>query len=86
MTAREFVKNQIDKSNWPKDDIFPPPTEAQEGLYTLIHHFLGDDWYCVNPIHTTQINTEAIAEILIKYPGKKERKLLYRLKHLFIRE
>lgn len=70
MSPEEFEKIIYDKAE--KDyGIFPPPTDPQLGLDILIHHFLGDDWYSVNPIHCTQINTEAIYEILRKYPYPK---------------
>jgi hypothetical protein len=51
--------------------IFPPPTEAQEGLNVLIKHFLGEDWYTANPINQEQANTEAIYQILSKYPNRR---------------
>lgn len=49
---------------------FPPLIDAQRGLNILIEHFLGDDWYCTLSMHTDQVNTEAIYEILQKYPKK----------------
>lgn len=52
--------------------IFPPPTEAQEGLNILIKHFLGEDWYTANPISQEQVNTEAIYQILENHPKKKK--------------
>mgnify|MGYP005780758093 CR=1 FL=1 len=71
MTAKEFLEITYEKNKqeW-KDDIFPPPTNAQEGLDILIKHFLGDDWYCIST-NNEQANTEAIYEILQKYPRKK---------------
>ena len=61
---------------WDKTDIHygPPSTEAQEGLSILIDNFLGDDWYSVSLINTEQINTEAIYEILSKYPTRRDKK------------
>lgn len=42
MTAKEFLEITYEKNKqeW-KDDIFPPPTNAQEGLDILIKHFFG---------------------------------------------
>lgn len=70
MTTKEFADFVYGNS---KEDygIFAPPTDAQVGLNILFNHFLGDDWHSVNSVHQTQINTEAIYEILKKYPPKK---------------
>jgi hypothetical protein len=74
MTSKEFLdivyKNMDDKDY----GIIAPPTDPQLGLSILIRHFLGDDWYSMNPIHITQINTEAICEILDKYPNGQQKK------------
>ena len=51
--------------------IFFPPTPAQKALDKLIDHFLGEDWYTVNPVNTEQVNTEAVIRILEKCPNKK---------------
>lgn len=70
MNAEKYIESVLYKSD--KDyGIFIPPTKAQEGLHILIHHFLGDDWYTVNPISRDQVNTEAIYEILKRYPEHK---------------
>lgn len=55
--------------------LFPPPTNAQEGLRILIKHFLGEDWYAVDPISTEQVNSVAIYEILERYPSGKFRRI-----------
>jgi len=69
MEAEEFALKALDESE--KDyGMFPPPTKAQDGLNILIDHFLGEDWYSVNPIHREQINTEAIYEILLANPRR----------------
>lgn len=71
MTPKEFAKFAYKKANGEFDnDLMPPPTSAKDGLEILIKHFLGDDWYYVLPVHATQIYTEAIYEILLKYPKK----------------
>lgn len=70
MDAKEFLESTYNESE--KDyGIFLPPTNAQEGLNILINHFLGENWYSVNPISQEQINTEAIYLILRKYPEKR---------------
>ncbi len=76
MSPETFYKMMLDKAKKEGKNygIFSPPTEAHDGLSILIDHFLGSDWYSMNPIHREQINTEAINEILEKYPGKIERK------------
>lgn len=51
-----------------------PPTEAQLGLSILIDHLLGEDWYTVMPVCQEQINTEAIYQILKRFPEKKSLK------------
>lgn len=72
MKADQFIKETYENS---KEDygIFPPPTNAQHGLNILMNHFLGDDWYTTCSIHNEQVNTEAIYEILRKYPKNKIR-------------
>lgn len=47
--------------------MLPPPMDAQVALNELCRFFLGDDWYCVLPIHTGQVNTEIVYEIESKY-------------------
>lgn len=73
MTTREFedflekeIMTEEDKKN-----IFAPPLEPQIALNILIEHFLGKDWYTPNPIVVKQLNTEAVHEILGRYPKKR---------------
>lgn len=73
MTTKEFedflekdIMTEEDKKN-----IFAPPIEPQIALNILIEHFLGEDWYTSNPVGLKQVNTEAVYEILSKYPKKK---------------
>ena len=79
MTTKEFedflekeIMTEEDKKN-----IFSPPFEPQIALNILIEHFLGKDWYTPNPIGVKQVNTEAVHEILGRYP--KKRNLMERL-------
>lgn len=70
MKAEEFAKICYEKV--PDDyGMCPPPTEAQFGLDILIRHFLGDDWCVTLPLGVKQVNTEAICEILERYPQKR---------------
>lgn len=73
MTTKEFedllekeVMTEEDKKN-----IFAPPIEPQVALNILIEHFLGKNWYTPNPIGVKQVNTEAVYEILSRYPKKR---------------
>ena len=50
--------------------MLPPPMDAQVALDELCRFFLGDDWYCVLPIHTGQVNTEIVYEIEKKYKNR----------------
>lgn len=52
------------------DGISFPSLDADKALSELCNHFLGDDWYCVNPIHATQVNAVIVYEIERKYPRK----------------
>lgn len=74
MTFNEW----LDK-NWQKDNMFPPPLNAQLALQFLKDYLLGEDWYVVNPLGQEQINSEIVAEILNKY-SKKYRKEVKQLK------
>jgi len=74
MTFNEW----LDK-NWQKDNMFPPPLNAQLALQFLKDYLLGEDWYVVNPLGQEQINSEMVAEILNKY-SKKYRKEVKQLK------
>ena len=76
MTVKEFSKIVEQKriENGMEDDIFPPPTTDREAVMILRHHFLGDNWYVVNPISHEQVNTEAIWDILSRYPHAEQEK------------
>lgn len=73
MITKEF-ENFLEKeimTEKDKKNIFSPPLEPQIALNILIEHFLGKDWYTPNPIGVKQVNTEAVYEILSRYPKKK---------------
>lgn len=59
--------------NWEKDNMFPPSLDAQTALNFLQEYLLGEDWYIVNPLSTSQANCEVVHDILYKY-SKKYRK------------
>ncbi len=66
--TNEDIANRILSLAEPGDyGIFPPPMDAQVALNELCRFFLGDDWYCVLPIHAGQVNTEIVYEIESKY-------------------
>lgn len=54
-------------------DIFPIETNAQDAINILCQGLLGEDWYIVDPIGNSQVNTLIVDEILYKY-NKKYRK------------
>jgi hypothetical protein len=70
MKPNEFI-DKINKDSKFDYGIFSPPTKAQDGLNILIEHFLGKEWYTVNPISQEQVNTEVIYDILRLYPKTK---------------
>ena len=51
--------------------IFAPPMDAQVALNELKNHLLGENWYSVNSLHQSQINTEIVYEIERKYKRVK---------------
>lgn len=71
MKVKEYIKKVEEDDSC---GIFCPPTDAQTGLNVLINHFLGEDWYTFNPVNQKQVNTEAILEILYRYPKPRIRK------------
>lgn len=71
MKAKDFANELLEKTNWPDDEMCPPPLEAQEGLNTLINHFLGKDWCVTLPIGQKQVNSEAVYQILKLYPERQ---------------
>lgn len=73
MTPEEFTKQLYESVEEDYYGIFPPPTEAQHGLDILIKHFLGKDYYTISTTNG-QANSEAIYEILKRYPMRKEKR------------
>jgi acyl carrier protein phosphodiesterase len=48
------------------------PLEAQKAVDILADHFLGRDWYVVDPLCATQVNAIVVDEIIHKYPKRKK--------------
>lgn len=83
MQAEEFLK-KVEKTVDKDYGICPPPSNAQFCLDVLIEHFLGKDWYVSTPMGREQVNTEAVYQILRKYPKKSSKSIFYKLwKKLF---
>lgn len=58
----------------PKDrDIFPIETSAQDAIHILCQGLLGENWYIVDPMGSSQANIIIVDEILYKY-NKQYRK------------
>lgn len=64
MKFTEWIEKQ---SNY---GIFNPPMTSQIAVNLLADYLLGEDWVCVDPISTEQINTQIVYEILMKYSRK----------------
>lgn len=76
MTTEEFL-DFLEKeimTEEDKENIFMPPLEPQIALNILKDHFLGEDWYTVNPVGVKQVNTEVVYNILEKYPRILQKK------------
>lgn len=58
----------------PKDEMLPNGTDAQKALNILVKHFLGNFIISYSGSQQ-QWNSEAVAEILLKYPQGKIRKI-----------
>lgn len=60
-------------------NMFPNITEPQEVVNCLKNVFLGEDWYCTDPLCTGQINSIILDEILYYKCGKKYREAIDKL-------
>ena len=69
----DFLEKEI-MTEEDKENIFMPPLEPQVALNILRDHFLGKDWYTVNPVGVKQVNTEIVYSILEKYPRVLQNK------------
>lgn len=75
MTVKEFHEyleaNVMTEED--RDNVFPPALDAQIAVHLLKDHFLGEDWYCVDPICNAQVNTVIVYEILRRFPRSKDK-------------
>lgn len=62
-TPEETKKRLFELSDKGDYGLCPPVMDAQTALDELCHFFLGEDWYIVTPMHTTQVNYEIVYEI-----------------------
>lgn len=51
-----------------------PTMTAEEALNVLTNHFLGSNYYIVDPVHATQANVIIVEEIISKYPISEDKK------------
>ena len=58
----EWLKREAESNN-----ICALSLPAQKAVDFICNYLLGEDWYCVMPIHAEQANTEIVHEILMKY-------------------
>ena len=70
-TNKETIARLLKLTDGKDYGIFAPPMDAQVALIELCHHFLGDDWYSVNPVSQDQINTEIVYEIERKFKVRR---------------
>ena len=70
-TNKETIRRLLKLTNGKDYGIFAPPMDAQVALIELCHHFLGEDWYSVNPVSQEQINTEIVYEIERRYKVRR---------------
>lgn len=84
MTVEEFDELMDKKSIHDRGNRCIPTLDAQTAVDILTEHFLGEDWYVVDPLTNDQVNPIVVREILQKYPRKVElvNRIKYRLKKL----
>ena len=80
-SVREFIKlmeehsaEELEKP-YLERNLYPQGTDAQLVVNCLCEVFLGKDWYVVDPICNSQVNTLILDEILYRY-CKEYRKLV----------
>ena len=72
-TDKETIHRLLELTDGKDYGIFAPPMDAQVALNELCRHFLGEDWYSVNPVSQKQINTEIVYEIERRYKVRRVR-------------
>lgn len=79
--VQEFIRlmdehaNEELKKPYLERNLYPRGTDAQLVVNCLCEVFLGKDWYVVDPMHNSQVNTVILDEILYRY-CKGYRKLV----------
>lgn len=65
------------KRNWEKDNLCPPPLNAQTAINILCNYLLceNDDWYIVMPVNNEQANTLIVEEILSRYSKQYKKEI-----------
>lgn len=65
---KERYQNREDK-----DNMFGVGISDQEFRNFIINYLLGEDWYVVDPLSSSQINEIALRKILEKYSRRYRR-------------
>ena len=52
------------------------PLSYEEAFIVLMNHFLGEDWYVVDPLSQKQVNAIVVDAIISRYPKKKKWKVV----------
>ena len=80
MTPEEYREYMSTK---PDCGIMPRPLSAQEAVSILKDHFLGENWYTVNPVNQEQVNAEIVEHILYLYQKPREKTLYEKVFEFF---
>lgn len=73
----DYLKRELEDELRQDENFYPRPTSDKHFRRLIIDHFLGEDWYVIDPLSSEQINTVALAEIMGKYKGYKNKKVKY---------
>jgi hypothetical protein len=69
----------------PDDRFYTPSLPAQDAVDLLCSHFLGEDWYEVDPLGSEQVNAIIVDEILQAYPNPvKKRKIIEKIQEALL--
>lgn len=66
----EKILKDIDENG----GYFLPSTDAQDAFNILVDHFLGEDFYIVDPVNNGQANTVLVYEILLRNQKARDKK------------
>lgn len=63
----------------PWQNIFPRPISDEQAWRIISTYLLGNDWYCIDPLHKEQMNAVKLAEIMsvLKYKQVEESRLSF---------